>query len=83
MIHITFGLIQETYILGDTRRTSYGIAAFVDTKTDGSATVVDAVHDIGSDRERLTELIRRCNDLHLSTLHLHDVVEDILADTAC
>ena len=79
---ITFGLIQETYILGKTSRISYGIAAFADARANGSATVVDAVRDITSNREKLAALVRLCNRLHLSVVHLHEVVEDFLASDA-
>ena len=76
---IRFGLIQELYVLDGTNRVSYGIAAFADAKTNGSATIVDAVRDITSNREKLAALIRRCNRLRLSDIHLHDVIEDFLA----
>ncbi len=81
MKNITFGLIQETYMLNNTSRISYGIAIFSDVNNNGTATIVDAIRDIGSDREQVATLVHCCNDLHLSAIHLHDVVEDFLADS--
>ena len=83
MMNATFGLVEETYILGSASRISYGIAAFADIKNNGTAIIVEAVRDICNDREKIAALVRRCNDLHLSTVHLHDVVEDFLAEPTC
>lgn len=80
MMHAVFGLVKETYILDDISRVSYGIVAFADIRNNGTAIIIDAVRDLGTDRERIEALVRRCNALHLSTVHLRDVVEDFLAD---
>lgn len=75
---ITYGITEELYSLGEIRRTSYGIAAYADIDEDGIATVVASVHDITSDKHKLAELVRKCNQLGLSVVHLNDVVEDFL-----
>ena len=38
------------------------------------------IEDITLRRSAMTELIDRCNALHLSMTHLYDVVEDFLVD---
>lgn len=38
------------------------------------------IEDITLERNAMTELIDRCNALHLSTIHLYDVIEDFLVD---
>ena len=83
MMNTTFGLVKETYTLGSISRISYGIAAFADVKHNGVAIIVDVVWDICNDSERVAALVRRCNDLHLSIVHLRDVIEDFLAGTTC
>lgn len=80
MMNAVFGLVKETYILGDISRVSYGIVAFADIKNNGTAIIIDAARDISTDRKRIEALVRKCNALHLSTVHFHDIVEDFLAD---
>ena len=76
--NVTYALIEEKYIFGGDSRISYGIAAYSNAEVDGSATIVVSVHDITSDKEKLSKLVKDCNDLHLSSVHLYDVVEDFL-----
>jgi hypothetical protein len=78
MINVTYGITEEIYSLGNTSRTSYGIAAYADTNMDHTATIVVAIHDITPDRHAIAELVSLCNCLELSTLHLLDVVEDFI-----
>jgi len=75
---ITYGAVEERYTLGDECRTSYGIVAYADVASDGTAIVVASEHDISEDRDSVEELARLCNELSLSPLQLHDVVEDFL-----
>ena len=76
---VTYGLTEEIYNLGDSARTSYGIAAYADADSDGSATILASVHDITSDKSEMEKLVHLCNTLGLSVLHLRDIVEDFLA----
>ena len=66
--------------IGEEKRTSYGIVAYANAKQDDTATIVASVRDITSDKQRLRKLVDNCNRLELSTVHLHDVVEDFLSD---
>ena len=75
MTNIKYALVEEKYIYEDTARVSYGIAAYANTEH-GCGDIVLSVHDITSDRTRLSELVESCNRLKLSTLHLNDVIED-------
>ena len=79
MMNVTYEITEEIYSLGNTSRTSYGIAAYADTNVNHTTTIVVAIHDITPDRHALAELVSLCNRLELSTLHLMDVVEDFLA----
>ena len=56
--------VSETY---NTGRTSYGIA------------VLQTISDISEEPEQIRDLVRRCNENHLSPLHLPEVIEDFLA----
>lgn len=38
------------------------------------------IEDITLERNVMNELIDRCNALHLSMIHLYDVIEDFLVD---
>lgn len=78
MIEVTYGITEEKYSIGSKTRISYGIAAYSNTESDGTSTVVASVHDITDEKERLEELVDRCNRLKLSVIHLLDVVEDFL-----
>jgi hypothetical protein len=40
MNDITYGMITETYMYGNTERISYGIAAYSHTECDATATVI-------------------------------------------
>ena len=78
MTDVTYGIIEEIYALDGKRRTSYGIAAYSNSDSDGTATVVTSLRDISSDKAVVLELIDLCNRLSLSTYHLTDVICDFL-----
>ena len=78
MMHISYGMIEETYYCDGKGRVSYGVAVYADSALDGSAIVVESFHDITSDREALSELIDTCNELQLAQIHIADVIEDFL-----
>lgn len=78
MKSVTYAITEEKYTLGSESRTSYGIAAFVDAETSGTATIIYSIHDITSNKKRLLQLVDDCNRLELSIVHLSDVVEDFL-----
>ena len=80
MKSVMYGIIEETYALGDAARTSYGIAAYAHVETDGTAVVVERIGDITSDREKLSAFVESCNCLDLSVIHLREAVEDFLAE---
>ena len=80
MITVTYGITEEKYTLGRQTRTSYGIAAYSNSETDGTAAVIASVHGISEDKEKLSELVQTCNCLELSVVHLRDVIEDFLAE---
>ena len=80
MKSVTYGIIEETYALGDAARTSYGIAAYAHAETDGTGAVIERIGDVTSDRERLSAFVKTCNRLDLSVIHLREAVEDFLAE---
>lgn len=80
MSGITYALVEEKYESeNNDNRISYGIVACSNVGTDGTATIVASVLDITNDKRRICALIKCCNDLNLSLIHLNDVVEDFLA----
>lgn len=72
-----YALVEERWLLNGTERVSYGIAVY-DEEPDGSAVPTAAYHDITPDRQRLLALIRQCNLLRLSPLHLQDAINDFV-----
>jgi len=58
--------------------TTYGIVAHVPSDTDNIGSTIVAVTNVSTDAAKVDALIRRCNRLALSPVHLHDVVEDFL-----
>lgn len=66
-------LIRDTYSDGTLRRTGYGIAAL-----DRESVTISAAHDLSSNETEVAELVKTCNRLKLSPMHLQDVVEDFL-----
>ena len=44
-------MTEETYSLETNTRISYGIAAYADSKDGGTATIIDVIHDITSDKQ--------------------------------
>ena len=79
MSMITYGIIEETYRLGNNARTSYGIAVYADADRDGTTTVLSSVSDVSPDRRPLERLVEWCNLLQLSPTHLRDVIDDFLS----
>lgn len=72
-----YEMVEERWILKENERVSYGIAVYREDPG-GTAVPITVYHDITPDRNRLFELIRQCNLLHLSPLHLRNVIEDFL-----
>ena len=66
-------LIRDTYSDGTLHRTGYEIAAL-----DRESVTISAAHDLSSNETEVTELVKTCNRLKLSPMHLQDVVEDFL-----
>ena len=79
MSDITYGVVEEQYAMGSKTRLSYGVAAFDSAEKDGLSTIVASIHDITDNKEDLAELVRQCNLLELSPMHLQDVIEDFLS----
>ena len=80
MTEVTYGVTEEIYSLGGEHRTYYGIASYAVSEQDGTASIVLSVHDICADKQKLTELVEKCNRLKLSLVHLEDVLDDFLAE---
>ncbi len=77
---VVYGISEETYILGGEKRIAYGIVAYANSDQEKTAVIVDSIRDISSDKERICALVHKCNNLKISLLHFHDVVDDFLLD---
>ena len=78
MITITYGVSKEIYEWEEKQRIAYGIVVYADIEKDGTATIIESIRDISSDRKAIEELVEKCNRLQLSLIHLGDVVDDFL-----
>ena len=74
-----YGVTEEVYVLGDTTRIAYGIAAYAGSETDQTFTTAASVRDISPDKCQIQKLADLCSRLELDISHLDDVVEDFLA----
>ena len=77
---ITYGIVEEKYVLGESQRTAYGIAAYADAETDGTATIVASVNDISSQKDRVEEFVKSCNSAKLSPRDLKEAALDFLEE---
>lgn len=77
-VSITYGIIEERYILNTYSRIAYGIAAYADAEIDATATIVASIHDITLDMYDVSALVDICNRLKVPPQYFRDVVEDYL-----
>ena len=77
---ITYEITEETHSVLNIVRVSYGIAAYTNADLNGTVAIVASVKDITSDKQKLTEFVRKCNRLKLSLIHLYDAIEDFIID---
>ena len=76
---VTYELVKEIYEFENNQRISYGIVAYTPpSRENSSSTIVVSLHDVTSDKEKLSELVLLCNRLNLSTIHFKDIVEDFV-----
>ncbi len=80
MNNIAYCLIEEKIITGERPRLTYGVAA-IEKCGDGEVPyILETVHDITPDREKLVLFIGEINERKLSPIHLRDAVEDFLTE---
>ena len=77
---IVYKMIERTNTEKETAPTYYGISAYNDDEKTHDSLI--EIHDITEDKNRLFELIQRCNKYKLSLVHIHDIVEDFLYELA-
>ncbi len=77
--NVTYGVVKEIYNLNGCEREAYGIAAYLDAETDGTATVILSVNDITPDYNALSDLVEKLNRNNASLIHIFDIVEDFLS----
>ena len=80
MTDITYGIVEAQYCLNKTKRIKYGVVAYCDGDAENDVIVIASIHDVTSEKNKLLELINKCNNCKLSLIHLDDVIQDFLAD---
>ena len=77
-MNVTYGIIKETYEVGNIKRTSYGIAAFSNVPYNGASCIVFAARDLSAERAPIEELVCKNNRFQLSETHFNDIINDFL-----
>lgn len=75
---VRYAVIRERHGFDHCSYVSCGLAAYADRTHDENPVAV--IHDVTTDLQALTCLTEKCNRLHLSVLHMHDIIEDFLAE---
>lgn len=75
---ITYGLIKETYKIEGDEMISYGIAVLENIKAENVVLILNSVRNISTNRAKVENLIKQCNELKLSVIHLQDVIDDMM-----
>lgn len=75
---ITYGITEGKHTIEGTIYTSYGIIVYDNAACDNSNTGIASIQDITSDKNKLLNLLTKLNTMHLSIIHLNDIIEDYL-----
>ena len=75
MVDVKYYIVEKTLTIEGETRSSYGIAAYA---SNDRTNIVKVVHDISFDRSKVYSMIKLFNKLSLSTIHLVDVVNDMI-----
>ena len=78
MKNIKYGVVEETYHLDCEVRYAYGIVVYANADIDGTATIIESVRDITSDKDAIETFAQKLSLMELSPIHLKEVVEDFL-----
>lgn len=78
MKDIIYGLTEEKHYINSRENISYGISVYDSTTEEGTMAVLKYIGNITTYKDKLTELVNKCNALEISSVHLFDVVEDFL-----
>ena len=70
--------IESSYSANGVLYTTYGIA-YADF-SDGVPVILETIPDLSTNKERVRQLVKLCTKLQLSPIHLHDVIDDFLAE---
>ena len=74
---VTYGLIEETFILKLNVVKLYGVVAYKNIGSDNEI-ILDSIRNISTNKEVVQCLIDKCNKYNLSIIHLEDVVNDMI-----
>ena len=77
-----YRMIERTHTEISTAPTYYGIGAYCYDRKEKSYITLKEIHDITEDKNKLFELVKKCNKYKLSVVHIYDIVEDFLYELA-
>ena len=75
---VTYGLIEEAFILKLNVVKLYGVVAYKNIGSDNELIILDSIRNISTNKELVQCLIDKCNKYNLSIIHLEDVVNDMI-----
>lgn len=71
-------VVHSTYHLANKEQSRFGIAVAFDEGE--NVTILETIPDLSLSFERIEHLVELCNNEKLEYIHLHDIVEDFLAN---
>lgn len=71
-------IVHSTYHIANKEQSRFGIAVAFDEGE--NITILETIPDLALDFESVERLVELCNKEKLEYIHLHDIVEDLLAN---
>lgn len=78
MRDIIYELTEEKHFISEREKISYGISVCDNATKEDAVTVIKYISNITTNKDKLEELVNKCNALKLSPMHILNVVEDLL-----
>ena len=75
MVDVRYDIFEEIRVFEEGPMTVYGIISHT---TGENSVSIEKIHDVSSNKNKVVMLVKLLNDLELSTIHLVDVIIDMI-----
>ena len=75
MVDVRYDIFEEIRVFEERPMTVYGIISYTIGE---NSVIIEKIHDVSSNKNKVIMLVQLFNDLELSTIHLADVVMDMI-----